>query len=348
MRRTNATVEAERETFTTLFEVAPVPLVLTRDGVIYRSNHIFAALVTDGDTASIEGVPVATYLPELDLAGDSDNGVPVELTNEVGLTTAVQVYRTRIRVNRRSYDLLALNDLTDRLEKERVLQEQRAQAENANRIKDTFLSLVSHDLKSPLAGIFTMLDLLATSGSSFSEQARDEAIRDLRSAAAVLVEMINQLLNIHRLESGQLQVETAPVQIEPLVQDIVLTLRRQIREKSLRIDVAVDPVFTLDVDEGLYREALFNLVSTVRVEGDGQEVRVLDHGAGIPPEDLPDLFRQEVKTSRLGTAGEAGTGLGLPLTKDIMHAHQGDVLVHSTGPGGTCFILTLDGENPAL
>ncbi len=358
LRRTNATVEAERETFTTLFEVAPVPLVLARDGVIHRSNHSFAALVTDSDTGSLQGKPVGTYLPELDLEGDPDVGVSAELKNEVGQSTAVQVHHTRIRVSREAYHLLALHDLTDRLEKEQVLQDQRTQAENANRIKDTFLSLVSHDLKSPLAGIFTMLDLLATSGSSFSDQARDEAIRDLRSAAAVLVEMINQLLNIHRLESGQLQVETAPVQIYPLVQDIVLTLRRQIREKELTIDVALDPMFSLTVDEGLFREALFNLVSnavkfspmggTVRVEGDGDEVRVLDHGAGVAPGDLPLLFRQEVKTSRLGTAGEAGTGLGLPLTKDIMRAHHGDVLVRTTGPQGSCFVLTLDGGTPAL
>lgn len=354
LRRTNVALEAERETFTTLFEVAPVPLVLSEEGIIRRANHVFAALVTDGDTALLNGKMLARFLKEQ----PENPGVVLEteLHNEVGGVLPVNVYFTNLNIQGTSYDLLALYDISDRKEKERVLREQRTQAENAARIKDTFLSLVSHDLKSPLSGIYAMLDLLATAGNTFSEEDRDEAIRDLRSSTALMMEMIQQLLNIHRLESGQLRAERTRAEIRPIARDILLSLSRQVSEKSLSVDTAIPESFSLCVDEALFREALFNLISnavkfsplgrTIRIEGEvlpdgGGEVRVIDQGGGVPEEDLPNLFRQDIKTSRPGTAGEGGTGLGLPLVRDIMAAHGGDVSVRYTGLQGTCFVLSI-------
>lgn len=353
LRRANAHLEAERETFMTLFEVAPVPMILVSDGVVHRANHMFSSLVTDHDTDYLEGRDPEEYLPGSSriIQGKLDSTQIIELRNEYGGTLPVQVFHSRIRISVREYVLLALHDMTDRHEKERILQEQRQQAENASRLKDTFLSLVSHDLKSPLAGIFSMLDLLASAGDSFSTEERNEALRDLRSAAAVLMEMINQLLNMHRLQTGQIEVAVESALILPMVEDILLTLRRQLDEKKLVVHTGVDGDFALPVDTALFREALFNLISNaikfspvggvLRVEGDGCEVRVIDQGAGVPPEDLENLFRKEVKTSRPGTLGESGTGLGLPLVRDIMRAHHGDVVVRSTGAEGSTFVLVV-------
>jgi signal transduction histidine kinase len=357
LRRTNVALEAERETFTTLFEVAPVPLVLLEEGVIRRANHVFAAAVTDGDTAGLNGTPLSRFLR--DLPGNSDDPMETELKNEVGGVLPVNVYATRMKIQESSYQLIALYDISDRKEKEQVLRDQRTQAENATRIKDTFLSLVSHDLKSPLSGIYAMLELLEKAGETFSKEDRDEAIRDLHSSVALMMEMINQLLNIHRLESGQLQADLTRSEIRPIAQDILLGLSRQISDKRLTVRNEIDPAFAAIVDEALFREALFNLVSnavkfsppgrTVLIEARSSEtgqdqILVTDQGGGIPPEDLPNLFRQEIKTSRPGTAGEGGTGLGLPLVRDIMHAHGGDVSVVYTGFEGSCFMLELPGK----
>lgn len=356
LRRANAALEAERETFTTLFEVAPVPLVLSEGRVIRRANHVFAALVTDEATSALEKVPLDRFLPEF--ACDPGDVREWELRDENGGTRPVNVYLTTLNIQGTSYELIALYDISDRKEKERVLREQRTQAENAARIKDTFLSLVSHDLKSPLSGVHAMLDLLARAGETFTEEDRNEAIRDLRSSVALMMEMIQQLLNIHRLESGQLRAEKTRSEIRHLVSDILLSLNRQIAEKNLRVDIAIPPDLVLSIDEALFREALFNLVSNavkfspfgrkIRIEctpqpGGGGEVRVIDSGGGVPPEDLPNLFRQEIKTSRPGTAGEGGTGLGLPLVRDIMRAHGGDIVVEYTGITGSCFVLQVPG-----
>ncbi len=367
LRRANAALAAERETFSTLFDAAPVPLLLVSEGLIRRGNHAFSRLAGLGvysDSDEAVDAPVDRYVEAIpEQPGEVLESV---LRNDHGEEFPVDVYRTHLTLHRRSFDLLAVNDITDRKEKERILREKRTRAENAARIKDTFLSLVSHDLKSPLSGIYAMLDLLATAGDSFSEDDRNEAIRDLRSTAALLMEMINQLLNIHRLESGTLRLERHVVEIEPIAQDVLLSLNRQIADKDLKSEVAIDPEFRLSIDEALFREALFNLVSNavkfsppgamVRIEADngeagtveagavsgsGGEVRVIDQGSGVPPEDIPDLFRQDVKTSRIGTAGEGGTGLGLPLVNDIMRAHGGEVQIRYTGTDGSCFVLKL-------
>lgn len=353
LRRANALVENERETFEMLFEVAPVALVLLSGNRIVRCNHGFSGLVSDRDTADLVDECIENYLGSI----PDQVGVVLDtkITDESRRTFPVAVYRTHLDLQRDSYDLLAITDISDRIANERMLQEKRLQAENASRIKDTFLSLVSHDLKSPLSGILSMLDLLATSGDQFSDADRTEVIRDLRGSAALLVEMINQLLNIHRLESGKLRVDRVHVPVRSIAHDVVLSLQKQSRDKEVRVEITNPANQKVFVDEALFREALFNLLSNaikfsprggvVEIGGDGADVWVTDRGAGIPETDIPGLFRQEVKTSRPGTMGEAGTGLGLPLVRDIMRAHDGDVRIRYTGPEGTCILLQTKKES---
>ncbi|POR00827.1 hypothetical protein AU468_09265 [Alkalispirochaeta sphaeroplastigenens] len=349
LRRANKLLQAEREIFETLFEAAPVALVLVAKNLIVRGNTALATLLGGASSEGIAGRPVTSFLvyPPTGCIGPADT----VLRDKQGREIPVELVQATLEMQGQHHQLLALTDIRDRKEKEAVLSEQRLQAENANRIKDTFLSLVSHDLKSPLSGIFTMLDLLARSPDFFTEEDRTSVIADLRSTAALLVEMINQLLNIHRIKSGQIPLDKMVTIIRPLVEEVALILKKQIQDKKIDLRNELDSDFSLNVDAGLFREALFNLVSNaikfsppggvVRIDGEAGEVRVSDQGAGIPPKDLPDIFRHEVKTSRPGTLGEEGTGLGLPLVRDILRAHGGDALVRSTGSQGTCMALVV-------
>lgn len=347
VRRINRVLLDERDTFSTLFEAAPAPLILSEDGRIIRTNFAFTDLVTDADTDSLIGRKVSDFL-----ASVPDEPGPVletRLTNEIGVSVPVLVTLTRLLRDQRTYDLVTLTDITDRKEKERVLKEQRIAAENANRIKDTFLSLVSHDLRSPLSGISTMLELLDQAGHTFTKEEWRSSIRDLREASAVLVEMINQLLNIHRLQSGRIEVQIEPVDVLHIARQVVLSLGKQIKDKALSVDLDIPDDTELNADIGLFREALFNLVSNaikfshtggeIRIGIEGESVFVEDQGAGVDPADIADLFRHEIKTSRPGTAGERGTGLGLPLVADIMKAHGGRIAYDESYAKGARFVL---------
>ena len=347
VRRINRALIEERDTFSTLFEAAPAPLILSERGLIVRCNIAFADLVSDKEAEARVGVSLGDFIAVV--PHKPGEVIETELTNEVGGVTPVLVLTTRLRREQRLYDLVAVTDISDRKEKERILKEQQTAAENANRIKDTFLSLVSHDLRSPLSGISTMLELLDRAGSTFTPEEWKSAIKDLREAAAVLVEMINQLLNIHRIQSGRIEINREDVPVAMVARQVTLSLSKQISDKEVSIQIDVPDEFEINADFGLFREALFNLVSnaikfsdhggTIRVSGDSSRVVVEDEGTGVPEKDRPDLFKHEVKTSRLGTDGERGTGLGLPLTWDIMDAHGGRVFYDEDYMTGARFVL---------
>lgn len=347
LRRVAALLKDESETFLHLFDTAPAPLLLTEDGEIVRANRAFASLLKTEEPGQLFGMNVSTLFPDGSVRNAGDDAVVKTILVSGERRISVSLRRSTLVRSGSSYELLGVIDLTDRNEKERMLREQRTQAENANRIKDSFLSLVSHDLKSPLSGILTVLDLLASAGDRVSEEYKERAIRDMRSSAALLVEMINQLLNIHRLQTGSIEVYREPVNVAETATRIYTSLAKQIEDKALRTTVDSRDVGPLLADPGLFREALFNLISNavkfspvggqivVRVERN--RVTVEDEGEGVSPEDVPGLFRQDVKTSRPGTQGEPGTGLGLPLTMDIMRAHGGTVLLEPGPP--TRFVL---------
>ncbi len=349
LRKTNMTLAEERDTFSVLFEAAPAPLLLVRDDVIVRANRAFTTLSAEPSSTQLEARSTRAFFAAL----PTEEGTPIEtsVTSRTGEPIPALAYLTRLSKGDDTYDLIAFTDIRDRKAKEHMLRSQRVKAENANRIKDTFLSLVSHDLKSPLSGIFSMLDLLAKEGDSFTKEERDEAIRELRSSVAISVEMINQLLNIHRLQSGYVEVDCTDVEVRTLIEHITLSLSSQIREKALHIELDIDPSLTVYADMNLFREAIFNLVSNaikfspdeghIYVGAVGASVWIADEGVGVPAEDREHLFRQEIKTSRPGTRGEPGTGLGLPLTADIMKAHGGRVFLDEDYTPGTRFVLEL-------
>jgi signal transduction histidine kinase len=352
LRRAFRLLYDERDMFSVLFEAAPAPLVLVRDRSIVRANYAFAMMVTNEEVTALEGRELSDFFGELPRSGD--DGLRTNVCDELGGTIPVLAYVTRLQSEDQVYDLVAVTDISDRLDKERVLTEQRQKAENANRIKDTFLSLVSHDLRSPLSGIFTMLDLLSRASDSFSPEELQETIEDMRTSASVLVEMINQLLNIHRLQSGHVELQLEPVSLESVCSQVTLTLRGQFSEKEIRLETDVPDNAATIADGGLLREAIFNLVSNavkfsephgcVRICARDNWIAVEDEGPGVADDYRPDLFRHEVKTSLPGSAGERGTGLGLPLVADIMDAHGGRVFLDDGYDRGARFVLEFPEE----
>lgn len=195
-----------------------------------------------------------------------------------------------------------------------------------------------------------MLDLLSRSEEAFSPEEKKRVYRELKSSTAMLLEMINQLLNIHRLRAGKLLIQPSVVRLRGVVDQIIMSLQSHLAEKDITVEVDIGDDFQIAVDVALAREAVFNLISNavkfsrpgsvVRVEAHDNSVTVTDQGIGIPKADIPNLFRHDRKTTRRGTADEPGTGLGLPLVQDIMKAHNGTVSVLSEEGRGTSIVLT--------
>lgn len=240
-------------------------------------------------------------------------------------------------------------------ERTRELAEAKAAAENANSLKDTFISLVSHDLRSPIATVIGVLQLIKNDYERLDDQSILEWINRAEQTSTQSLEMIATLLDLNRLRSGTFHLENSVVYVYPEVERVVSKLWSQAKSKNIRIDNGIPDDAKMNVDRTLLAEIFINLLSnaikfsregdSIHIEffarKDAVEFKVQDTGVGIPKEMISNLFSPEVKSTRLGTKNETGTGLGLPLVYSIIQAYSGEIQVESEVHKGTCFRFTI-------
>lgn len=235
------------------------------------------------------------------------------------------------------------------------LQDAKELAEQANDLKDKFVSLVAHDLRSPLSGIISALEYLHTDDETPLNEEHAEIVERLLEIGKSLVQMIEDVLNIGRLKSGKITPRREEVKTRQLIENVLNNLGYLARQKGIELINEIPAEHILSVDPSLYGEVVQNLASNgikfcnkgnrIRFyipEGRNMTVAVEDNGIGIKEESLPKLFKIEEKTSTPGTAGEQGTGFGLPFSQDIMIAHGGLLSVQSVYGQGTTFFIELD------
>ncbi|MBI2939197.1 MAG: GAF domain-containing protein [Chloroflexi bacterium] len=235
------------------------------------------------------------------------------------------------------------------------LAEAAAQAEayrQANALKSEFLANVSHDLKTPLTFIYGMAELLAT--RPFDEAERHGHLAELAAAAKRMATMIDELVDLSRLEAGQLELQPAPLDLGALLRDAVALFAD--RSPRHRLMVETPPVLPVVIaDRRRLERVVENLVSnairyspdggtvTVRAVTEGRKVviEVEDQGIGIPPEEVPRIFGRFYRVRSPTTAGIAGTGLGLAIVKRLVQAHGGTIDVRSEVGRGSVFRIAL-------
>ncbi|MBI5815767.1 MAG: hybrid sensor histidine kinase/response regulator [Nitrospinae bacterium] len=228
-------------------------------------------------------------------------------------------------------------------------------AENATMLKDKFVGLVSHDLRSPLGGIIGMADILGLSKEySLDEVKKSDIVKRIHGTAKGLVALIDQLLNISRIKTGKLTPSKSYFAARGLVEMYISNLAAVAEGKGIRLVNEIPGGMRLFADPALYGEVVTNLLSnalkftrqgdTVTVYAPEERpgtIAVRDTGSGIPAKIIGDLFKHEIKTSLTGVNGEKGTGLGLPYCHDIMLAHNGTITVDSREGEGSVFRITL-------
>ncbi|MBF0384035.1 MAG: hypothetical protein HQL69_23720, partial [Magnetococcales bacterium] len=224
-------------------------------------------------------------------------------------------------------------------------------AENATKTKDDFLRLVSHDLRSPLTSIITTMKYIR---EEVDKKHIKKMVASLEKRSSRTLEMIQHLLDIDRLRKGIVLVEPVEFHGVSYIADILDDFYPVAEKKGVILSNSFPANLTLYSDEKLLERVLVNLISnaikfcnsgdTVRisfVQGEFPIIEVGDNGIGIPEEMIPMLFMREQVTSRSGTLGEVGHGLGLPLCQDIMKSLGGRIVVHSTVGKGSKFHLQL-------
>jgi len=220
-------------------------------------------------------------------------------------------------------------------------------------MKNDFVSNVSHELRTPLASIKAYVEMLID-GEADDENTKREFYEIIQNEANRLSRLIDNILNISRIESGLVKVNKQPQSLMVILKEALEVIAPQARTKKIKIDERLTPAFYQTMaDKDMLYQAVLNLLSnaikytpengTITVETDVDEarntvtVRISDTGVGIPPKDLPFVFDKFYRAEANNRMAK-GTGLGLSLVKHIIETtHQGRLFVESSVGKGSCF-----------
>jgi signal transduction histidine kinase len=224
--------------------------------------------------------------------------------------------------------------------------------ERLNRAKSDFVSIVSHEFRTPLTGIQGFSEMMQTEDLTLDEMR--EYAGDINKDAHRLNRMITEMLDLDKMESGRMQLHREPLDLNTIVTESVELLRPNAPKHplSLRLDPLIGE---MSGDRDKLTQVMANLLNnavkyspnggeivvSTRVEGDTAHIVVRDHGMGIPKEALDAIFERYGRVESPATRHIQGTGLGLPIVRQIVQLHGGTVWAESTVGEGSVFHVTL-------
>ena len=254
----------------------------------------------------------------------------------------------------------SFRDITERKRAETELHQAKEQAEAATHLKNQFITLISHDLRSPLLSIKGMLDMAkAENPDGLREMDQSRTLDRIAKSTGGLIALIEHLLDHSRLQSGSIKPEMRFINARSLVEEQIGWISHLATVKNITIQNILPDSMRIYADPDLYGEVIHNLLSNaIKFTQAGGNidifsteettVAVRDNGVGIDEKTLPDLFSIGVKTTTYGTDGEKGNGLGLPYSHDIMKAHGGSLTAVSMKGVGAEFHIILPGHDTSI
>ncbi|MDC0109678.1 ATP-binding protein [Amylibacter sp.] len=287
------------------------------------------------------------------------DGVRVELTawRKNGEEFVVELNMTYVERNNDAIYMAYIRDISDRKVAEKILIEARDRAERTDKAKSQFLAVMSHEMRTPLAGIIGVMDLLKTTKLT---KKQDHYVQIATSSGEIMLEHINEALDITRIEGGALNLSPQEFDLPDLVRSLVEILKPLANEKVLNLDLQIDKKIKTNFmgDSLRIRQILTNLLgNSIKFTDKGSikfiiscshgpdvsklKFRITDTGVGITPENHEKIFDDFVVISSGGKQQTRGDGLGLSISRKIARQMGGDIIVESNINEGATFILSL-------
>ncbi|MBX3039470.1 MAG: CHASE2 domain-containing protein [Bdellovibrionaceae bacterium] len=221
-------------------------------------------------------------------------------------------------------------------------------------LKTNFISMMSHDLKTPIARIQGMTDVIERDSTPLSTDQR-EALDTVRSSSSDLLKFINAILQYGSIESQHIQLRRASKDVNDLIDSAIKQNEFLAKLKRIQIKTELEPLFPISIDPELIRQVFSNLIENAvkyspedtkilvssEEQGDFVVVQIADQGPGIPPEELPNLFMKFFRSRQAKVSTVKGSGLGLYLARYFTELHDGTVSVESSYGQGTTFTVKL-------
>ncbi len=342
-------------------------------GRLIAWNSRFCELL-DLPTDSVANAALRDILMLQSVRGDFGKGKPdVEVTSRLDLfyrdvpttkeriTPAGRLLQIRRRAMPNGAVVSIYSDVTDIKASERKLIEARSQAELANRAKGDFLANMSHELRTPLNAIIGFSEVI--SNELFGPIANEkylEYIRDIHASSLHLLSIINDVLDMSKIEAGKVELAQEVVPMQSLIGEVMRMVHERARSRDIEL-IAQMSKEEVDIwaDERSMKQIFLNLLSNaikfsreggtvqVRVMADGPDVALFeieDHGIGMNEEEQERALQPFGQAQPATTRTYGGTGLGLPITKGLVEAHGGTLTISSRAGHGTTVRVVLPRE----
>jgi signal transduction histidine kinase len=312
--------------------------------LLIRPLRLLQAGITSVQNGRLEPIQVSETGDEIEFVGQSYNR----------MIEALAAAQEQVREQQELLEQ-KVKDRTDQLEQAMRM------AQAANQAKSEFLANISHELRTPMSGVIGMLDV------ALDEDLKPELMEQLQTAqhcANQLLCLLNDILDLSKIEAGKMSLEKIPFDVRALVADCIKAHQRKAQENSVALLAEVSPNVPQEItgDPLRIRQILANLIGnavkftehgSVAVRMDGQfspgsgftlRFSVEDSGTGIPADKLLYIFDQFTQADGSVSRKYGGTGLGLAITRKLVHLHGGEIEVDSELGRGTAFRVTLQCE----
>lgn len=317
-------------------------------------SKLFLKSIHPNDFAQIKPKLINLLKSRIQLSGEFEFRIINKQGNIVWVRAKINLVRSGTGRIQKVFGLVS--DVTFRKRAEEELKKSTQNLIKLNETKDRFISIISHDLRTPFSSILGFTDLLAND-EELTEDERKQYVRYIQESSRSMLALVNSLLDWTRLQTGRIKFEPQKIDVSKIVIDSINALSGTAMQKGIEVTSLVNQSLHLFVDKSLILQVFNNLISNaIKFTNKGGLIQIIseavtnsrfvkfvikDTGVGIKQEDLNKLFSVDAKFTSEGTAGEKGSGLGLSLVKEIIEKHGGTISVQSEYGKGTEFIFTL-------
>ena len=361
-----ALLESE-EKFRKLSELAFEGIALIQNMKISVANHAFAKIfgyevdeiigkemgdfIAEENISSFSNKISTSFYKSFEVTGRRKDGNLLFIDLRTGLT----------HYSGMEAQVLAIRDITEQIRIRERLEKARHQAEECTKLKDKFVSMVAHDIRTPFSTIMGFLQLMQDDSSHPLCAKHKANVARCLNVGEGLIRLTENLLSMNRLNNGKIVLQARFIDASFVANHVIHLLEPLAIKKKIRLASAIPKFTRIFADMDLYHQVIENLVSNaIKFSREGDAITlfipqknpvgiaVKDTGVGIPRERHALLFEVAQNRSTLGTNRERGTGLGLPYCRDIMLAHGGTLEFESKNEEGSVFYTRLPARRPLV
>jgi PAS domain S-box-containing protein len=341
-------------------------VLMSVDGILLRLNEVAARRL--GDTAEgLVGKNFFELLPS-DVSAERRirllevvrSGMPIRCVDvEGGRLTETLAYPVSHASGKIEMLALFSRDITNQMQADLELRKAKEAAESADIAKSSFLAQMSHELRTPLNAIIGFSEILEDQTFGPLNERQLRYINHVHASGLHLLELINQILDLSKVEAGKMELLLSPVNISQLLESGIVMIMEKTRKHGIKVDLRIESELSgagIQADEIKLRQIVFNLLSNAakftpdggRVEllawkeGDELIISVSDTGVGLRSEDLERIFGAFEQLDSSYNRRQQGTGLGLALARSLVELHGGRIWAESEGEGkGSKFTFSI-------